>query len=81
MGVEDAARQARLATERAARLREEQHQERRELAEKRRLTFQQKVRRLWHRGASLPCWGRLAAFYTATAFCNHATEYGRTNII
>ena len=43
VGVEDSARQARLATERAARLREEQHQERRELAEKRRLTFQQKV--------------------------------------
>jgi len=44
VGAEEGARQARLATERAARLREEQYQERKALAEKRRLTFQQKVR-------------------------------------
>jgi len=46
VGVEEGARQARLATERAARMREEQYQERKALAEKRRLTFQQKVRNL-----------------------------------
>ena len=42
-GVEEGARLAQLATERAAQLRDALQEERRELAESRRLTFQQKV--------------------------------------
>ena len=41
--MEEAARLARLANERAAALRDAQQEERRQLAESRRLTFQQKV--------------------------------------